>query len=216
MIAVIDYGMGNLRSVAKGLEKVGASPKVTSSSQDIADAAGVVLPGVGAFPDCIANLDRLNLVEPIISSIHSGKPFLGICLGLQALFSESEEFGKTPGLDVFPGRVVRFPDGLYEQEDGGPENRPLKIPHMGWNSITKKVGSPCLSNIDDESYFYFVHSYYIEPEDESIIATVTHYGMDFVSSVAKDNLFASQFHPEKSQALGLKVLENFNNLVSGS
>ncbi len=212
MIAVIDYGMGNLRSVAKGLEKVGAEPRVTDSPQAIADARGVVLPGVGAFPDCMRNLDRLGLIEPIKQAISSGKPFLGICLGLQALFAESEEFGSTPGLGVFAGRVVRFPDKLYESEGGG-EPELLKIPHMGWNSITKRGTSPFLAGIDDGSYVYFVHSYYVAPEDKSIISTVTRYGLEFTSSIEKDNLFASQFHPEKSQALGLSILENFKGLV---
>ncbi len=197
MIAIVDYGMGNLRSVEKGFLRVGVNSVVTSSQEIINTAKAVVLPGVGAFKDCMKNLTDLALTEAIVRSIEKGKPFLGICLGLQLLFSESEEFGRCKGLDVFRGGVVRF------QEDG------LKIPHMGWNSIQIVKDNPLLKDIPDNAYFYFVHSYYVLPDDRDIISTVTDYGSAFTSMVWKDNVFATQFHPEKSQELGLKLLRNF-------
>ncbi|MBI2349006.1 MAG: imidazole glycerol phosphate synthase subunit HisH, partial [Deltaproteobacteria bacterium] len=192
MIAIVDYGMGNLRSVQKGLERVGCSVEVTRDVARILCADGVVLPGVGAFSACMENLRRFGLVEPMRRVVLDKKPFLGICLGFQLLFSESEEFGPQQGLDLFPGRVVGFP-----QENG------LKVPHMGWNRIGKRKESPFLEGIADGAFVYFVHSYYVAPEDESVIATTTEYGTRFVSSIATDNLFACQFHPEKSQEIGL-------------
>jgi glutamine amidotransferase len=203
VIAVVDYGMGNLRSVHKALEKVGFTARVTSNPQQIRDASSIVLPGVGAFKDCILNLEKLNLIEPILQSVRSGKPFLGICLGLQVLFSESEEFGKTPGLDVIKGRVVHF-----SQDDSSPVNR-LKIPHMGWNSLSLKKTIPIFDKIEDGSFFYFVHSYYVAPDNTAVTATTTRYGIEFTSSIQKDNIFACQFHPEKSQQVGLQLLKNF-------
>ena len=203
MIAVVDYGMGNLRSVQKALEKVGCIVLVTSSPQQILDAHSIVLPGVGAFKDCIHNLEKLKLIEPILKSIKRGKPFLGICLGLHILFTESEEFGKTPGLDFVKGKVVRFPKGNKTA------SMRLKIPHMGWNSISIKKAPSIFRGIEDGSFFYFVHSYYVDPDDEGIVATTTSYGVEFVSSIQKENVFACQFHPEKSQRLGLQLLENF-------
>ena len=203
MIAVVDYGMGNLRSVQKALEKVGCIVLVTSSPQQILDAHSIVLPGVGAFKDCIHNLEKLKLIEPILKSIKMGKPFLGICLGLHILFTESEEFGKTPGLDLVKGKVVRFPKGNKTA------SMRLKIPHMGWNSISIKKAPSIFSGIEDGSFFYFVHSYYVAPDDEGIVATTTGYGVEFVSSIQKENIFACQFHPEKSQRLGLQLLKNF-------
>lgn len=203
MIAVVDYGMGNLRSVHKALEKVGYTACVTSSPRKIRDASAIVLPGVGAFKDCIVNLEKLKLIEPILQSVRSGKPFLGICLGLQVLFTESEEFGKTPGLDVIEGRVVHF-----SQDDNPTVNR-LKIPHMGWNSLSLKKTIPIFNKIEDGSFFYFVHSYYVAPDDTAVIATTTSYGIEFTSSIQKDNIFACQFHPEKSQQVGLQLLKNF-------
>ena len=197
-IVVIDYGMGNLRSVQKGLERVGCKVQVTRDPQQIVSAKGVVLPGVGAFNACMENLRRFGLVEPIRQAVLQRKPFLGICLGFQLLFTESEEFGPQKGLDLFPGRVVGF----------HPENG-LKVPHMGWNRIGKKKESPFLEGISDGDFVYFVHSYYVAPEDESIVATTTDYGTSFVSSVANDHLFACQFHPEKSQEIGLRILANF-------
>jgi glutamine amidotransferase len=166
----------------------------------------VVLPGVGAFKDCMDNLKNYGLVDPILLAIKSGKPFLGICLGLQLLFSESEEFGRHEGLDVIKGKVVRFPSELRTQ------NAELKIPHMGWNDIKIKNRPPVLKDIADGSYLYFVHSYYVVPNDDSITATKTYYGIDFVSSIWKDNIFACQFHPEKSQKVGLQILKNFGDM----
>jgi len=207
VIAVVDYGMGNLRSVQKALEKVGYTATVTSNPQQIADAHSVVLPGVGAFKDCIHNLEKLSLIEPILQSIRSGKPFLGICLGLQVLFTESDEFGKTPGLNLITGTVVHF-----SQKDSSPDSR-LKIPHMGWNALSFQKNLPFFNGVEDGSFFYFVHSYYVKPEDKDVIATTTSYGVDFTSSIQKDNIFACQFHPEKSQQVGLQVLKNFGKLT---
>jgi imidazole glycerol-phosphate synthase subunit HisH len=215
-IAVIDYGMGNLRSVQKGLERVGLEARIVSDGQAVADAAGVVLPGVGAFRDCLRNLDRLALVEPIRRAVASGKPFFGICLGLQALFTESEEYGPCPGLDVLHGRVVRFPDRMPDPAATAADAPTLKVPHMGWNQVQVRQPHPILQGIEPGAYFYFVHSYYVAPADPALAATVTDYGIEFVSSIARDNLFASQFHPEKSQQLGLKLLKNFGEMVNGS
>lgn len=198
MIAIVDYGMGNLRSVQKALERAGAQAIVTREPGDIEAASGVVLPGVGAFSACMHNLEKYGLVEPIRDTVSRRKPFLGICLGFQLLFSESEEFGPQRGLDLFPGKVVGFrpsPD--------------RKVPHMGWNRLEKKIDSPFLDGIASGDYVYFVHSYHAVPQDRSMIATSTDYGEPFVSSVATDSLFACQFHPEKSQELGLRILTNF-------
>ncbi len=196
MISIIDYGMGNLRSVEKGFLKAGHDAVVTDDPTVIANASHVVLPGVGAFKDCMRNLEEKGLVDPIIRSIEKGKPFLGICLGLQLLFDESEEFGPHRGLGLIRGKVVRFPDS------------DLKIPHMGWNSISKVGDPPLLRDIEEGSYFYFVHSYYVVPE-EDVTATRTDYGPEFTSSISRENIFACQFHPEKSQADGLKILKAF-------
>jgi imidazole glycerol-phosphate synthase subunit HisH len=200
MIAIIDYGMGNLRSVEKGFERMGHEAVVTREAKTILSASKVVLPGVGAFPDCMRNLREYGLVDVVHESINSGKPFLGICLGLQLLFTESEEFGISKGLDIIKGRVVRFK---------GPEFSDLKIPHMGWNSVWIKRRAPALQDVPDNSNVYFVHSFHVVPEDKNVIATTTSYGIDFVSSIWKDNIFATQFHPEKSQALGLSILKRF-------
>ncbi len=206
MIAIVDYGMGNLRSVQKAIEKVGYRADVTRSPKHIADADAVILPGVGAFKDCMDNLDRLNLIAPVLKAIASGKPFLGICLGLQLLFSESLEFGHHPGLDVIKGVVKPFSPTMPDPERPGGL---LKIPHMGWNSIQRQKPVAALNGIDDGAYFYFVHSYYVEPEDEAVIATRTDYGGEFVSAIAFDNVLATQFHPEKSQHQGLNILRDF-------
>ncbi len=201
-IAIVDYGMGNLRSVQKGFERVGCPAKVTRDPHEIAAAQGVVLPGVGAFSACMENLRGYGLTETIREVVRQKKPFLGICLGFQLLFSESEEFGPQKGLDLFPGKVVGF----------SPENG-LKVPHMGWNSITKNRATPFLEGITDGDYVYFVHSYYVMPEDPSLVATTTTYGGCFASSIATDHLFACQFHPEKSQTIGLRILSNFARFV---
>lgn len=201
MIVIVDYGMGNLKSVYKAFRKVGIETLVTSKPSDIDNASAVVLPGVGAFKDCMKNLSDLNVLQSILKSIEKGKPYLGICLGLQILFSESMEFGSCNGLDVFKGRVVRF-TGDH-----------LKIPHMGWNTVALEKTPPLFQGIEDNSFFYFVHSYYVVPEDLSIIAGVTHYGSDFTSMVWRDNIMATQFHPEKSQHLGLDIFRNFGEFV---
>jgi glutamine amidotransferase len=203
MIAIIDYGMGNLRSVQKGFERMGREAVVTREPQTILDASKVVLPGVGAFPDCMRNLEEFGLIDAVQKSIRSGKPFLGICLGLQLLFTESEEFGISKGLDIIKGRVIRFK---------GPEFKGLKIPHMGWNSLTIKQRPPAMQDVPEGSHVYFVHSFYVVPEDKGVIATTTNYGIDFVSSIWKDNVIAVQFHPEKSQALGLSILKRFGEM----
>ena len=208
MIAVIDYGMGNLRSVQKALEFVGAKVIVTHDPDLILNANSVVLPGVGAFKDCMANLKKLKLVDPIRKFIDGGKPFLGICLGLQVLFEESEEYGPVAGLGILPGKVVKFPGESSETKNG----RPIKIPHMGWNQIKVKKNVPLFGGVGDAPYFYFVHSYYVVPEDQNMIATVTNYGIEFVSGIQHKNIYAFQFHPEKSQTLGLSILERFSNL----
>ena len=208
MIAVIDYGMGNLRSVQKALEFVGAKVIVTHDPNLILNANSVVLPGVGAFKDCMANLKKLKLVDPIRKFIDEGKPFLGICLGLQVLFEESEEYGPVAGLGILPGKVIKFPGGSSETKNG----RPIKIPHMGWNQIKVKKNVPLFRGVGDAPYFYFVHSYYVVPEDQNMIATVTNYGVEFVSGIQHENIYAFQFHPEKSQTLGLSILERFSNL----
>jgi len=201
VIAVVDYGMGNLRSVEKGLQKVGCKTLVTRNPDDILESRGVVLPGVGAFKDCMRNLEKYGLVDCLHRFIESGRPYLGICLGLEVLFTESEEFGAQKGLNLIKGRVTRFPP-----------LKGLKVPHMGWNTIKKRKESPLFSSIKDESYFYFVHSYYVIPEDKDVIATTTEYGVEFTSSVWKENIFACQFHPEKSQKLGLEILKKFGEL----
>lgn len=203
MIAVIDYGMGNLRSVQKALEAVGAKAVVSSDPETILSADSVVLPGVGAFKDCMDNLERLNLIEVIHKSVQSGKPFLGICLGLQVLFEESVEFGHVPGLGLVPGKVVKF--SKLPADNGSA----LKIPHMGWNTVHVEKSDPLFESVPNDSFFYFVHSYYVVPQDSQMVATTTQYGVEFVSGIRHENIHAFQFHPEKSQKLGLAVLKKF-------
>lgn len=203
MIAIIDYGMGNLRSVQKGFEKIGAEALVTSNPNDLLAADRVVLPGVGAFRDCIHNLEQGGFIEPIQKVIAAGKPFLGICLGLQLLFSESEEFGLHKGLDIIPGRVTRFPEGMTEAAEK------LPVPHMGWNQISIKGEQPLFQGIADSSNVYFVHSYFVTPQDPAVVAATCTYGIEFCAAIRKDNVMATQFHPEKSQAIGLQMLKNF-------
>lgn len=200
MIAIIDYGMGNLRSVQKGFEKVGYTAEIVTTPEDILKADGVVLPGVGAFGDAMEHLREEGFIEAIHQVVDRGTPFLGICLGLQLLFEESEEWGIHKGLALFPGRVRRFEQGL-------------KIPHMGWNQAEIQKESPILKGIPDKSAFYFVHSYYVDAA-EDVTVTLTDYGIPFTSIAGRDNVFGIQFHPEKSSSLGLKILENFGGLVS--
>ena len=197
-IVIVDYGMGNLRNVQKAFEKIGFEARLTRNKNDIGRASAIVLPGVGAFKDCMENLEKYGLVEILLRSIEKGKPYLGICLGLQVLFSESKEFGSHKGLDLIQGKVVRFvPD---------PEH---KVPHMGWNTIEKEKEGPMLQGIESGDFFYFVHSYYVIPDKTQWISSFTTYGKPFVSSIWKENLFATQFHPEKSQQKGSRILENF-------
>jgi len=202
MIAVIDYGMGNLRSVQKGFEKVGHQATVTSDPAEVARAEKVVLPGVGAFEDAMAELRRRGLVDPVLAAIDSGKPFLGICLGLQLLFDTGFENGEHEGLGVLRGEVVRFE--LPAE---------YSVPHMGWNQLSIARRAPILEGIDEGTYFYFVHSYYVVPRDPGVIAAMTDYPEPFCSMIWRDNLFATQFHPEKSQADGLRMLKNFAELA---
>ena len=212
MIAIIDYGMGNLRSVQKGFERMGHEAVVTRDPKTILDASKVVLPGVGAFPDCMRNLEQFGLIDAVHKSIRAGKPFLGICLGLQLLFTESEEFGISKGLDIIKGRVIRFKGPAFDAPRSALDT--LKVPHMGWNSLSFKRRPPALKEAPENSYVYFVHSFHVVPEDRSVIATTTPYGLECVSSIWKDNVFAVQFHPEKSQALGLSILKRFGEMKS--
>lgn len=198
MIAIVDYGMGNLRSVSKAFEAVGHRAVVTRDKAAIKNASHVVLPGVGAFGDCMANLERFDLVESILSTIQTGKPFLGICLGLQLLFTESEEFGVHKGLGIIPGKVRKF---ALEP--------PLKVPHIGWNQVNAQRPCPLFNDIADGSNWYFVHSYFVDPTDHNVASTTTTYGIPFVSSIWKENIVACQFHPEKSQSVGLRLIKNF-------
>jgi imidazole glycerol-phosphate synthase subunit HisH len=206
MIAIIDYGMGNLRSVQKAFERVGADAQIVKSSEEIARASKVVLPGVGAFRDAIAHLREQKLIAPILDSIRSGRPFLGICLGMQLLMDISYEDGEYTGLGVIPGRVVRFDFA------GRPSAAGLKIPHMGWNGLNWSARCPLLEGITSGEYFYFVHSYYVDPLDPTVSVGRCNYGYDFTAMTWRDNVFATQFHPEKSQAAGLKLLQNFAGL----
>ena len=209
MITVIDYGMGNLRSVSKALESLGAKVRLTSDPQDVWAAQKLILPGVGAFPAAMQELSSRKLVDPIKTALAKGTPYLGICLGLQLLFDDSEEGGGAKGLGVLPGRVRRFVfNGAAD----------LKVPHMGWNQIrnpsppTTPVRCPLLKGIGDASFVYFVHSYYAQPAERTVVALESYYGGTFTSMAWCGNIFATQFHPEKSQAIGLKLLENFINL----
>jgi glutamine amidotransferase len=197
-IVIVDYGMANLRSVQKGFEKVGHAAEITPDPNRVAEAHHVVLPGVGAFRDAIARLRESGLAEPITEHVRAGKPFLGICLGLQLLFTTSHEDGTYQGLDLFPGEVVRFPD-----EPG------LKVPHMGWNHLRVRRPAPVLRGLPEQSAVYFVHSYYAVPKDPALVATETDYPTPFASAVWHENVFATQFHPEKSQRVGLEILRQF-------
>lgn len=197
MIAIIDYGMGNLRSVQKAVERVGFSALLVERPEDLEGAQKIILPGVGAFKDAMQGLNERGLVEPLLRHIKEAKPYLGICLGLQLLFSQGMEDGVHKGLDIIPGKVVRFPQDH------------LKIPHIGWNQVSFCKDIPIARNLPQQAYMYFVHSYYVSPEDPDVVAATTDYGIEFPSIVWKDNIFATQFHPEKSQARGLALLKNF-------
>jgi len=203
MIAIIDYGMGNLRSVQKGFERVGAEAVVTDDPRVVLESERVVLPGVGAFRDCMRNLEQAGFVEPILKVIAEGRPFLGICVGMQLLLTDSVEFGLYRGLNVIPGHVLRFPEGMRENGEN------LKVPHMGWNQLDFRRHPPAFADIGQGANVYFVHSYYAKPDDEAAVAATTSYGIQFCSAIWKDNVVATQFHPEKSQEVGLRILKNF-------
>jgi glutamine amidotransferase len=199
-IAIVDYGMGNLRSVQKAFALLGVSAQIVSQPEQIDRADKLVLPGIGAFKDAIQTLRQRKLAEATLAHISRGQPFLGICLGLQLLFDVSYEDGQHQGLGVIPGKCVRFD---VDATLG------LKVPHMGWNQLLTRNPSPLLRDLDAGCSVYFVHSYHVVPNDRSVIATETDYGRPFVSSIRRDNVMATQFHPEKSQKIGLKMLENF-------
>jgi len=226
MIAIIDYGMGNLRSVEKAFEKVGYDTVVTDKPEIIENADKIVLPGVGAFKDAIDGLQERDLIEPIKNHIKQNKLFLGICLGLHLLFTRSYEDGVHEGLDIVPGEVVRFnADRLNMGNTGGQRevsgaldelpvvnSQKLKIPHMGWNTIREKKDVSVLKGLPSDPYMYFVHSYFVVPDRAEVVAAETEYGLPFVSMISIDNIFAMQFHPEKSQQYGLAILKNFGEL----
>jgi glutamine amidotransferase len=210
MIAVIDYGMGNLRSVQKALEKTGGKAMLTDDPEMVARAEKIVFPGVGAFGDAMKELERRGLDRAIKGAIASGKQFLGLCLGMQLLFEKSEEAPGAKGLCVLEGSVKRFRF----------KGRALKVPHMGWNRIAKQMarkalGGGMLRGVPDGSYMYFVHSYFVEPKEKDLVLTTTDYGRRFVSGICKDNIVGLQFHPEKSQGLGLRILKNFVEMRCG-
>lgn len=203
MISIIDYGMGNLRSVQKGFERVGARAEIVTTAEQIRRADKVVLPGVGAFRDAIAHLHDQGLTEAVVEAAKSGRPFLGICLGLQMLLDVSYEDGEYRGLGILPGRVLRFDFSDL------PNGRDLKIPHMGWNRLVWDRPCPLMAGLESGTWFYFVHSYYVAPNDPAVCFGTCEYGRPFTAMVWRDNVFATQFHPEKSQEKGLVMLKNF-------
>jgi glutamine amidotransferase len=202
-VVIVDYGVGNLRSAQKAFERLGEAAEIISDADRIASAEAVVLPGQGAFGTCMHNLTAAGLVEPVVQAARSGRPFLGICVGMQLLFDESEESPGVKGLGVFGGRVVRFA-----------RDAERKVPHMGWNQLRLVRKPAALADVPDGSWVYFLHSYFPQPADESIVATTTSYGIDFVSSVARDNVYAGVFHPEKSQRVGLALVQGFIRTLS--
>ena len=203
MIAIIDYGAGNIQSVYKALKFIGADWKVTSDKDEILNADGAILPGVGSFGDAMDTMTKRGIKDTIIEYTKSGKPFLGICLGLQLLFPESEETPGVKGLDIFKGTITKIPN----------QNRTLKIPHMGWNNISIKQKNGIFKGIEGEPYVYFVHSFYLKAQDKDIVAATTQYGVEIDAAVQKGNIIATQFHPEKSGEVGLKMLKNFVEMV---
>jgi glutamine amidotransferase len=200
MIVIIDYGAGNLRSVANAIARLGYQPRITSQPGEVLKAQAVILPGVGAAPDTMANLERLKLANPVRQLIAEGRPFLGVCIGLQVLFTSTEEGGGHDCLGIIAGQVRQLPPGL-------------KIPHMGWNQVRQKISHPIFEGIPDEANFYFVHSYYVEPEDRSLVAGETEYSLRLCSVITRGNLIATQFHPEKSGEIGLRLYDNFIKLA---
>jgi glutamine amidotransferase len=200
VVTVIDYGAGNLRSVVNAITRLGYQSRITSKADDVPAAQALILPGVGAAGDTMTNLNRLRLTKPVIQYIRDGRPFLGICIGLQALFTGTEEGGWHDCLNVIPGRVRRLPEGQ-------------KIPHMGWNQVKQVIPHPVFDGIPDETNFYFVHSYYVDPEDKSLVIGETDYGVTFCSFIVRGNLVATQFHPERSGEYGLRIYDNFLKLA---
>ncbi|MCG3209902.1 MAG: Imidazole glycerol phosphate synthase subunit HisH [Anaerolineae bacterium] len=200
-LAIIDYGVGNFRNVQKAFQAVGADADITESVQAVRDAGAVVLPGVGAFGDAIDNLRQRGLDRPVLDALRAGKPLFGICVGLQLMFDESEEMGQHTGLGIFPGKIVRFP------------TTELPVPHMGWNQIHPAQPHPLLNHIDNGDFAYFAHSYYARPQNPAHVVATTDYGLNYASVVARDNVCAIQFHPEKSQQVGLQILKNFVELA---
>jgi glutamine amidotransferase len=201
MIGIIDYGRGNLRSVEKALIRLGYPARVLEKPEEMDTVQGIILPGVGAFADAMMALEEKGWILPILQYAKSGRPFLGICLGMQVLFEIGEEHGEHKGLGLLPGRVVKFPVGR-------------KVPHMGWNTVTHQKPCFLMEGIPDEAYFYFVHSYYASVEDEHVLVGMSDYGVRFPALVGRDNIWGAQFHPEKSSPWGLKLLENFGKWVS--
>jgi glutamine amidotransferase len=203
-VVVVDYGVGNLRNVYKAVEAAGGQPRMVNRPEALREAAAVILPGVGAFGDAAANLRAAGFEAPLREAVGAGKPLLGICVGMQLLFDESEEMGRHAGLGLIPGRVLRFAG-----EMPGADGRPLKVPAIGWNQLHHDGGDPLLKGIDDGAYAYFVHSYYCRPDDSRYTLALTDYGIRYCSVVRRDNLWGIQCHPEKSQQVGLAILRNF-------
>lgn len=216
MIAIVDYEMGNLRSVQKAVEHEGGAAVVTADEDMLQAARGLILPGVGAFGDAMRSLQARQLVDPIKRQVEAGKPLLGICLGMQLLFEESDEMGPNQGLGVFRGRVLRFPGTPAGSAPAAspPAQRAHRVPHIGWNQVHHCQNSPLLTGIPDSSYAYFVHSYYVVPEDEAIVLATTDYGLTYASIVGRGNIYGAQFHPEKSQEVGLQLLRNFVKIAN--
>ena len=210
-LVIVDYGVGNLRNVYKAVEAAGGQPRVVNQPAALAQAAGVILPGVGAFGDAAANLRAAGFEEPLREAVVAGKPFLGICVGMQLLFDESEEMGRHPGLGLIPGRVVRFANDM-----AGPDGKPLKVPEIGWNQLHHTGEDPLLDGIEDGVHAYFVHSYYCRPEGQSYTLASTDYGINYAAVVRRENLWGIQCHPEKSQQVGLRILRNFVKIVEQS
>lgn len=213
MIAIIDYGIGNLRSVEKALQHVGADARLTTDLAEVRTAAGVILPGVGAFGACADGLRRAGF-EPVVHEVvQAGRPLLGICVGMQLLFEESEEMGQHAGLGLLPGQVLRFPQS---QAPAGSDQPPLKVPQIGWNQLWHDGNDPLLAGIEAGSYAYFVHSYYCQPVNPADVVATTDFGLSYASIVRRDNVWGVQFHPEKSHQVGLKLLGNFVGIVVGA
>lgn len=214
-IALVDYGAGNIRSVAKALERSELAPVVTSDPKVVLAADGVLLPGVGAFKDAVCSLEDAGLADAIRKVCDHGRPYLGLCFGLQLLFEEGDEHGKTPGLGVFRGRVTRFPDSVPDERakdaSGVPVRRPLRVPHIGWNEVHYSGSHPMLERLPARDVYYFVHSYRPEPTDAAIVVGQADYGGRFTAAVARGNVFAVQFHPEKSQAAGKRLLDAYRS-----